>query len=269
MTELPASLPGYALLPNRTVGAGSEATVTLAIDRKRLVTVALKVHRKSGKTAPKLRGMRNEALVLLVGLSSHPNIVRAFGEAETAEYFALALEYAPMGDLFTAVLSRGRLEEWRAADIGAQIADGLAHVHACGFVHNDLKLDNVLVFDEGRRVKLSDFGFVAPIDRPNSAYGQNDACGSPDYAAPEVWFRSGRRGASADVWAFAVVLYAMVTGNFPFQLSEDALVGRFMPPKGASEQFYSLVEYAFEPNKWNRPTLAQLRDHAWFKVHGK
>jgi len=265
--ELPASLPGYTILPNRVLGSGHEAVVTAAIDQSRLVRVALKVHRKATKSAIDLGGMKREAHALLFAVSPHPNLIRAFGMAETPDFFALALEFAPQGDLLQLLIKHDRFEEKRAAFIGRQIVKGLAHLHRCGYVHNDVKLDNILVFP-GDRFVLSDLGFVAPIDRTNREAGVSDACGSPSYAAPELWTRQNRLGASADVWAFAVVLYAMVVGYLPFKDNTDTIFGEFSwPGSSVSDEFHALIGFAFQTNKTLRPSLAQVRAHRWFSVH--
>ncbi len=268
MNQLPPSLGRYLLAHNDLLGAGNEATVLSALDSTSRMRVALKVHCKGAKSKAAAASMRRDAQVLSA-LSCHPNLVRLYGLVETDEHFAVALERASC-DLLTWTIQRrhGRLGEAAARHVALDVVAGLDHLHSHGLTHGDLKLDNVLVFDyPALRFALADFGFSGPLRGKNSDLGISDACGTPGYAAPELLWRTGRLGGSADVWALGVLIYAAAFGTMPFACHEAICRGDFTPPRQiASARFTDLMRFIFEPDAALRPTLAEVREHAWFKT---
>jgi tetratricopeptide (TPR) repeat protein len=155
---------------------------------------------------------------------SHDNIVNIFGVAEWhgapggQRLPFLVMEYLE-GESLAALLRRGRLEVGRALEILEAIAAGLAHVHAIGLVHRDLKPDNVFLTQQGK-VKLLDFGlshlFAATASQP-----LHPIAGTPAYMAPEQW-RGTDQDARTDVWAAGVVLYEMLIGHVPYPRARRA-----------------------------------------------
>ncbi|MGW7431446.1 serine/threonine-protein kinase [Streptomyces sp. NPDC054861] len=99
----------------------------------------------------------------------------------------------------------------------SEICEGLAHLHELGWVHGDLKPDNVLVMADGA-VRLSDFGLTVELEGTRGTHGYIPPLGSPDYLPPERWRAPlGERGVqvrpSADVWAFGVMIHQVFTGG--------------------------------------------------------
>ncbi len=90
---------------------------------------------------------------------------------------------------------------------------GLAHCHCRSVLHRDIKLDNILLDNEGE-IKICDFGVSRIIKKGQRITEQ---CGTPAYIAPEIISDSGYEGFSADVWSLGVLLYAMVCGTVPFK----------------------------------------------------
>mmetsp|Transcript_29776 Transcript_29776/g.39612 ORF Transcript_29776/g.39612 Transcript_29776/m.39612 type:complete len:114 (-) Transcript_29776:156-497(-) len=93
-------------------------------------------------------------------------------------------------------------------------------MHSRNIVHRDLKLDNILVEEDTRMVKLIDFGFGVIVD---GAQGHLKIfCGTPSYMAPEIVRRSeSYEGKPVDIWALGVLLYVMLTGGLPFRGSNE------------------------------------------------
>ena len=95
------------------------------------------------------------------------------------------MEYAPGGELFARLTEEGPYEEARAKFIFAQVASGVDYMHSNLFIHRDLKAENVF-FAAGRDViKVGDFGFATQVSRVDQQL--NTFCGSPPYAAPELF----------------------------------------------------------------------------------
>jgi serine/threonine protein kinase len=82
-------------------------------------------------------------------------------------------------------------------------------------VHRDIKLDNILIEEGTRMVKLIDFGFSVLTTTPNQRL--KVFCGTPSYMAPEITRKMDYEGKPVDIWALGVLLYVMLTGTFPFR----------------------------------------------------
>ena len=81
-------------------------------------------------------------------------------------------------------------------------------------IHRDVKLDNILIEEGTRMVKLIDFGFSV-LSAPNQRL--KVFCGTPSYMAPEITRKSDYEGRPVDIWALGVLLFVMITGQFPFR----------------------------------------------------
>lgn len=156
---------------------------------------------------------------------THPNCVSVvdFGVWEGAPY--LVMEYVS-GTTLRAVIDNGALPPKRALALARQIAAGLAHAHAQGIVHRDVKPANIMISEEigtGDHARILDFGLA----RLRGAVGRdatqsNVVVGTPNYMAPEQTVGGGLIDARTDIYAAGVVLFEMVCGDRPFQ-AEDTL----------------------------------------------
>src|ERR1043165_6691719 len=156
---------------------------------------------------------------------NHPNCVSVvdFGVWDGAPY--LVMEYVS-GTTLRALIDNGPLPPRRAFALVRQIANGLAHAHAQGAVHRDVKPANIMISEEigtGDHVRILDFGLA----RLRGAVGRdatqsNIVVGTPNYMAPEQTVGGGLIDARTDIYAAGVVLFEMVSGERPFQ-AEDTL----------------------------------------------
>ncbi|MEU6349197.1 serine/threonine-protein kinase [Streptomyces sp. NPDC047072] len=132
---------------------------------------------------------------------------------------------------------KGALSDEEGERILTETCEGLAHLHELGWVHGDLKPDNVLLMPDGS-VRLSDFGLVAELDGTHGTHAWVPPAGTPDYLPPERWRAPlGERGVqsrpSADIWALGIMIHQVFTGGTsPFPGATSA--GR-----GAAAQEYA------------------------------
>jgi eukaryotic-like serine/threonine-protein kinase len=163
---------------------------------------------------------------------SHPSICQLYdyGEADGRPY--IVLEYLPGGTLEARLTPGQPLSEAEAERIAGEIAAGLAHAHANGLVHRDLKPGNVL-FDEEGAAKITDFG-IAKIAGASTLTEAGTLLGTAAYMSPEQ-ARGERATPASDVYSFGVILFQMLTGRLPFEsvspLELAAMHERAEPPE--------------------------------------
>ena len=209
------------------LGSGTYGKVLLAKCRKTGTEVALKVLPKS---STKLKDFLREFNYSYY-LSPHRSIVNTYDVAfETPSSFVFAQEQAPMGDLFEAITPQVGLPECNGKHVAKSIASALEFLHSKNLVHRDIKPENILLFDDTfTKVKLMDFGMTK-----KSGTLVRKVSGGIPYTPPEICEAlKGERytvETSADVWAFAVLIFCMLTGNFPWELAshKDSFYTEFM-----------------------------------------
>jgi serine/threonine protein kinase len=195
------------------IGQGGMGTVWLCRDETLHRSVAVKqVGLLPGESvtdsARALREARSTAAL------SHRNVVTVFDVVEESGAIWLVMEHVPGRSLSEIIREDGPLAPATVADIGAQVADGLAAAHAAGTMHRDVKPGNVLVREDGL-AKISDFGIARNAGDP--ALTQSGfLTGTPSYFSPEL-ARGADPGAGTDVWALGATLYAAVEGRPPYE----------------------------------------------------
>ncbi|HET9361046.1 MAG TPA: serine/threonine-protein kinase, partial [Vicinamibacterales bacterium] len=207
------------------LGSGGMGDVYQARDLKLGRSVAVKVLPEAFAADPdRIARFEREAKVL--ASLNHPNIASIYGLEEAGGRHLLVMELVE-GDTLAAQIARGPLAVERALDLAQQIADALEAAHEKGVVHRDLKPANVKVTPDGK-VKVLDFGLAKAMEMsPAAATISNSPTltalatsagvilGTAAYMAPEQ-ARGGAVDKRADIWAFGVVLYELLTGRRPF-----------------------------------------------------
>lgn len=192
------------------IAVGGMATVYRALDTRLDRVLALKVmHPALAADGSFVDRFIREAKS--VARLAHPNVVQVFDQGTDASYVYLAMEYVAGCTLRDVLRERGALQPRAALDILEPVLAALGAAHRAGFVHRDMKPENVLIGDDGR-VKVADFGLVRSVDTVTSTTGA--VLGTVSYLAPEQ-VEQGTADPRVDVYACGVVLYEMLTGGKP------------------------------------------------------
>ncbi|MFR9791645.1 Stk1 family PASTA domain-containing Ser/Thr kinase [Streptomyces sp. MB22_4] len=201
------------------IAAGGMATVYRALDTRLDRVLALKVmHPALAADAAFVERFIREAKS--AARLDHPNVVQVFDQGTDGSYVYMAMEYVSGCTLRDVLRERGALRPRAALDILEPVLAALGAAHRAGFVHRDMKPENVLIGDDGR-VKVADFGLVRSVDTVTSTTGS--VLGTVAYLAPEQ-IDQGTADPRVDVYACGVVLYEMLTGAKPHSGDSPAQV---------------------------------------------
>ncbi|MFE5259536.1 Stk1 family PASTA domain-containing Ser/Thr kinase [Streptomyces coelicoflavus] len=223
------------------IAVGGMATVYRAVDTRLDRVLALKVmHPTLATDATFVERFIREAKS--VARLDHPNVVQVFDQGAEGAYVYLAMEYIAGCTLRDVLRERGALRPRAALDILEPVLAALGAAHRAGFVHRDMKPENVLIGDDGR-VKVADFGLVRAVNTVTSTTGA--VLGTVSYLAPEQ-IEHGTADPRVDVYACGVLLYEMLTGDKPHDGDSPAAVlykhlHEDVPPPSAA-----VPEMAFE-----------------------
>ncbi|XP_060722505.1 MAP/microtubule affinity-regulating kinase 3 isoform X6 [Tachysurus vachellii] len=254
----------YRLL--KTIGKGNFAKVKLA---RHILTgreVAIKIIDKTQLNPTSLQKLFRE--VRIMKILNHPNIVKLFEVIETEKTLYLVMEYASGGEVFDYLVAHGRMKEKEARAKFRQIVSAVQYCHQKHIVHRDLKAENLLL-DADMNIKIADFGFSNEFTLGNKL---DTFCGSPPYAAPELFQGKKYDGPEVDVWSLGVILYTLVSGSLPFdgqnlkELRERVLRGKYRIPFYMSTDCENLLKRFLVLNPIKRGTLEQIMKDRWINA---
>uniref|UniRef100_A0A672R1M9 non-specific serine/threonine protein kinase n=1 Tax=Sinocyclocheilus grahami TaxID=75366 RepID=A0A672R1M9_SINGR len=241
----------------RTLGKGNFAVVKLA--RHRITKSEVIVFESVSNVICEMKN-RN---IFKMQFKTH--VLSSYIVMETKNMLYLVTEYARNGEIFDYLASRGRLSEMDARRKFWQILSAVEYCHERNIVHRDLKAENLLL-DAHMNMKIADFGF-GNFFRPGEPL--TTWCGSPPYAAPEVFEGQQYEGPQLDIWSMGVVLYVLVCGALPFDgpslpvLRQRVLEGRFRIPYFMSEDCEHLIRKMLVLDPAKRLSLSQIKEHRW------
>jgi eukaryotic-like serine/threonine-protein kinase len=201
---------GHLTLLER-IDTGAFGSVYRAHDPKLQADVALKlVPLAEDRGLDPSRALKEARLLARV---RHPNVVRVHGADVIDGRVGIWMEFIDGQTLTTLLSARGPLGPREAAIMGADLCQALAAVHAAGLIHGDVKARNVMR-EAGGRTVLMDFGTGKDLRLAPRVTAGIDVAGTPLYIAPEV-FRGEPRSALSDIYSLGVLLFHLVTGEYP------------------------------------------------------
>uniref|UniRef100_A0A0N5BS84 Serine/threonine-protein kinase par-1 n=1 Tax=Strongyloides papillosus TaxID=174720 RepID=A0A0N5BS84_STREA len=254
----------YKLL--KTIGKGNFAKVKLAKHMPTGQEVAIKIIDKSSMNSTSIQKLYRE--VRIMKQLDHPNIVKLYQVMETETTLYLVMEFASGGEVFDYLVAHGRMKEKEARAKFRQIVSAVQYLHSKNIIHRDLKAENLLL-DADMNIKIADFGFSNTF----SIGAKLDTfCGSPPYAAPELFQGKKYDGPEVDVWSLGVILYTLVSGSLPFdgqnlkELRERVLRGKYRIPFYMSTDCENLLKKFLVLNPVRRSTLEAIMQDRWMNL---
>lgn len=251
----------------RTLGEGTYGKVKWAVNINTGQEVAIKIMKPQ---EVKDKG-DIEREINILKLLKHPNIVELYESIhdEPNGKVYLVLELVNGGELFDYIVARGRVKEKEARKLFRQIVSAVEYCHGNLIVHRDLKPENLLLDSEGN-IKINDFGFSNVI-KPGKLF--TTFCGSPLYAAPEIFLAKEYTGPEVDIWSMGVILYVLVCGQLPWAVGRDGRVedldallnAQYDVPKNCdmSIECRNLIARMIVPKRKKRATISEIRSHPW------
>uniref|UniRef100_A0A7N4V6X8 Serine/threonine-protein kinase SIK3 n=1 Tax=Sarcophilus harrisii TaxID=9305 RepID=A0A7N4V6X8_SARHA len=261
---MPARIGYYEI--DRTIGKGNFAVVKRATHLVTKAKVAIKIIDKTQLDEENLKKIFRE--VQIMKMLCHPHIIRLYQVMETERMIYLVTEYASGGEIFDHLVAHGRMAEKEARRKFKQIVAAVHFCHCRNIVHRDLKAENLLL-DANLNIKIADFGF-SNIFTPGQLL--KTWCGSPPYAAPELFEGKEYDGPKVDIWSLGVVLYVLVCGALPFDgstlqnLRARVLSGKFRIPFFMSTECEHLIRHMLVLDPSKRLSMEQICKHKWMKL---
>lgn len=252
------------------IGQGSFATVWKATSRVTGIDVAIKVISLKSLTY-KLRECLKREVEALFKIR-HENVLELYDTIEHENEMYLITEYCANGDLSSLCQSTAKVTDALRLQIVQQLLNGLSHLHACGYIHRDLKPRNILL-DKNGTVKIADFGFARPLQTQDLA---ETLCGSPMYMAPEIMLHQ-KYSAKADVWSLGVLVYEMFCGRPPFPGASCPDLLRLIRrdwehivfPETLSGQLKEALCHMLQPRPERRASASDLSQYDIFRMVAK
>lgn len=250
-----------------TLGKGTFGKVKLGehqfIKHKVAVKIInrLKLKTKDSDGATKIRRE-----ILNMKLFRHPHIIKLYQVISSPTDIFMIMEFVSGGELFEYIVQQGKLRQDEARRFFQQIISGLDYCHRHMIVHRDLKPENLLL-DQNKNIKIADFGLSNMITDGDF---MQTACGSPNYAAPEIISGKLYAGPEVDIWSAGVVLYAILCGSLPFDdentknLYRKIKSGIFALPDYLDKGAVHIIVHMLQVDPMKRATIAELKEYSWF-----
>ncbi|HEY9121338.1 MAG TPA: serine/threonine-protein kinase [Marinobacter sp.] len=249
-------LPGYKI--HGELGVGGQARVYLATQesfgRKVAIKVLLPQYAENQEFAE--RFLREAKTVASL---THPNIVSVYDFGQTAGTYYMVMEHLPGGDLKDRI--NAGMQEDEALEVLAQLALALHLAHEKGFVHRDVKPENVMFREDGTAV-LTDFGIARLQSGANQVTMVGQVLGTPKYMSPEQ-VQARQLDGRADIYSLGIMFYEMLAKRVPYEHADFTTLAVMhckdpIPPlPGRFRRFQRLFERMVEKEPEKRFASAQ------------
>ncbi|XWS74430.1 hypothetical protein CRYUN_Cryun02cG0215400 [Craigia yunnanensis] len=252
----------------RLLGCGAFAKVYHARNVRTGQSVAIKVINKKKLSGTSLMSNIKREISIMSRLN-HPYIVKLYEVLATKTKIYFVMEFIKGGELFAKV-AKGRFSEDLSRKYFQQLISAVGYCHSRGVFHRDLKLENLLVDDNGN-LKVSDFGLSAVTDQIRLDGLLHTLCGTPAYVAPEILTKKGYDGAKVDVWSCGVILFVLNADYLPFNdpnlmvLYKKIYKGEFRCPKWMSSDLKRFLSRLLDSNPETRITIHEILKDPWFR----
>lgn len=267
------------------VGKGAFGIVR--ISHKKLTTgngeklFAVKEFRRRPEETEKKYSKRLTAEFCISSSLRHPNVIHTLDLLKDAKGdYCEVMEFCAGGDLYTLVLSSGKLEVQEADCFFKQIMRGVEYLHEMGVAHRDLKPENLLLTTRGG-IKITDFGNgeCFRMAWETDAHMVSGLCGSAPYISPEEYTDKEFDARAVDVWACGVIYMAMRTGRHLWRVAkkdDDEFYARYLAGRRDEEGYgpieslhrarcRNVIYSVLDPHPTRRLTAAQVLRSEWVR----
>ena len=271
------SLENYEILRTISITKNSRVYLTKEIITKEKYVIKKIDKSKILQTAKGMEYIQNEKKILQ---TNHPFMVTLLHGFQCKRHVYFVMNYYERGTLanYMENLPGGTLTEQEIVFYASEILVALEFLHEMNVIHRDLKLDNILIDDEGH-IKLTDFGYSKIIDDDNNDNEEKEVAyscvGTIYYFAPEVIdpSSSASYGKYVDLWAFGICIYEMLTADVPFNgdtieeiINEIRFQNNILFPEHASKKIIDLVEKLLRKDKKERlKSIPIIKKHSFFE----
>lgn len=206
-------------------------------------------------------------------LNGHENIIKIIEsfaiEDKDSSYGCFVSEIMPLNLQQYMEIKKNKLKEKDCKLIVRQIADGLSYIHSKFIVHNDLKLENVMIDPISKKIKIIDFGLADLLSNEKEMHFLTKVKGTPLYFPPEKFVkRNVWSGVYSDIWSFGVLAYYLVFGKFPYfhstyiGLLKSVLNDPLEIPE-CSRLFRDFISSILRKEANERISLNEILNHKW------
>lgn len=193
----------------------------------------------------------------------HENIVELYSFFEDNTSVYLIQELCEEGELYSHLqMNHSSFSLSTIRSLFSQILNGMIYLHKHGIIHRDLSWSNILLCNNAKSVKITDFGVATRISTTRDNL-QHTICGTPNFISPEV-AANKPYGLSSDIWSLGCILYTLFVGHPPFhsrdmvQSMRRAITEEITIPKGIPSEAAELLIALLEKNPSKRPDILKV-----------